>query len=126
MKHLSENAIKYMNSVWGFDTASEMDDMMIFWDAGEYEMVAKRLVGAGAVEPNCKEAREMIKVAKSVTEVEELEIIEVCFKNVSVVECTYCNFHHFIPGYCNVSDWLGNNACHSCGEAGYNKLSKGA
>lgn len=114
MKHLNESAIRYMRSTWGFETSGEVDDIAMFWSYGEYELVAKRLVDAGAVYPNCPEAKALIKVAKSITDSEEDEIIAACLKTHTILECTECNYTHFIPDWCVVNDWVAGG-CQSCG-----------
>jgi hypothetical protein len=117
MLFLSEEALQYMNNVWGFDTASESDDMAMFWECGEEEMVALRLVEAGAVEPNCKEAKEIIKVAKSISLKQSRAIADKCLKFFKVAECSKCNGIRFVSPYCNVSDWT-DGECKSCGVKG--------
>ncbi len=124
MKYLSDEAVKYMNDVWGFSGATECDDMAMFWESEYPEMTAKRLVDAGAVEPNCKEAKEMIRVADSIDHETELQIIKDVIVNYFVLECTSCNTNHFIPKhYNNLSDWL-DTRCDGCDKKGFLKESK--
>lgn len=66
MKYLSETAYEYMISVWGLNHSSEVDDITTVWNSDRPEIVAKMLYEAGAIEPNCKDARELIRVAKSI------------------------------------------------------------
>lgn len=120
MKFLTEDAVNYIRYIWGFDSAADVDDMAMFWGMAEYEMVALRLVEAGAVEPNCKQAREIIRVAKSISQEEQNEIIDKCLKMHTVLECSNCNHVHFIPPYCDAKDWI-NGKCESCDKKGYVK-----
>lgn len=106
-----------MRNIWGFDTSGEVDDMAMFFSCAEYEMVAKRLVDAGAVEPNSREAHEMIRVAESVTPKEESEITDECLKTHTIVECDHCNYVHFIPQWCEVTDWI-DGTCDGCNQPG--------
>lgn len=68
---LSQEAISYMKGEWGLDTTgttAEEDTGVLLWENGYCEETAKYLVDAGAVEPICPEAEEMIKVAESITD----------------------------------------------------------
>lgn len=114
MKYLSEDTVSYMNNIWGFNCTDQVDDMAMFWECGEYEMVALRLVEAGAVEPNCKEAREMIAVQSAISSRTQTRIINKCLKNYRILECSNCNHVHFIGPYCDVNDWIEGD-CNSCG-----------
>jgi hypothetical protein len=111
MKYLSEKAIEYMQNVWGFNDSTSVDDMTMFWENDYYELAAKRLVEAGAVEPNCKEAKEMIEVARSVSCEMEQAVIDDCLERYTILECRQCNYVHFIPNYCSVSDWTTCDGC---------------
>lgn len=113
MKFLSEDTIEYMNRVWGFNGSEESDDMAMFWECAEYEMVAKRLVEAGAVEPNCKEAKDMIKVAKSISDNQASAIVDSCLEHYTVVECSECNAVKFVSYFNDISDWTEGH-CSSC------------
>jgi len=100
--------------VWCFNSASGVDDLAAFWEIGEHEYVAYMLVSAGAVEPNCKEAKELIKVSNSISEKEKDKIVKrLNSEGYITVVCKSCNHHHFIPPYCNASDWL-NGSCDGC------------
>jgi hypothetical protein len=114
MKYLSEATIKYMNDIWHFEGCDPVDELMMFWDNSEYEMVAKRLVDSGAVEANCLEAKEMIKVAKSIKNHEMIEIVSNCLKGRTILECKNCGHIHYIPSWCDPKDWV--NDCESCGK----------
>lgn len=115
IKTLSEKTIEYMNRVWGFNSSTELDDMSMFWDSGEYEMTALRLVEAGAVEANCTEAKEMIRVSKSLTRRYQLEVIDECLKHYHVFQCGACRHTYFYPNQMrDPKDWK-PLTCHSCG-----------
>src|SRR5688572_19005555 len=118
MRYLSEKAIDYMDRVWGFRHSPHVDDMTMFWESDYPELTAKRLVEAGAVEPNCPEAKEMISVAKSITHKQERKIIDEVLKKYTVVSCDHCNHVHFIPQWCNPNDWINGN-CDGCGRGGF-------
>lgn len=118
MKFLSEKAVNYMNRVWGFNDSSNADDMTMFWESDCPEMTCKRLVDAGAVEGNCPEAREMIKVAESISPDMEKSLIKEIIQDYTILNCTNCNNHAFIPKYYNAKDWT-EGPCDSCGEEGY-------
>lgn len=113
MKNLSQQTIRYMAATWGFDHTESYDDINMFYAMGEYELVAARLVSAGAVEANCKEAKEMIRVAESLTHAEELDIIDACAEFYLAVECVKCNAVHFLDEYVDVQDFV-KDACPSC------------
>ncbi len=116
MKYLSERAIDYMDRVWGFSHSDGCYDTDMFWSANAPEMVAKRFVDGGAVEPNCKEAKEMIEVADSITSKEEDEIIDACLKNHTILECVNCGHVHFINNeWADPSDW--HDSCEGCGQS---------
>jgi hypothetical protein len=123
MKHLSEKAVQYMRVTWGFDDGDVVDDMAMFFSHAEYELVAKRLVDSGAVEGNCPEARELIRVAKSISSAEEREIIDACLEDHTVLECSECNGVHFIPPWCDPNDWV-DGECGYCGKSGAISKSK--
>jgi hypothetical protein len=91
VKHLSEEAIEYINNIWGLDSADSADDIKAFWDESCFELVALRLVDAGAVEPNCKEAQEMIKVAESIDFKTQRKLIDKALDGYSVQSCKQCN-----------------------------------
>lgn len=116
IQYLSEEAVEYMRSIWGFDTSEDVDDMAMFWSHAEYEMVSLRLVEAGAVEPNCKEAKEMIRAARSISRRYQTRVINKCLKDHTVYECPHCNYVHYISSWCEPKDWI-ERGCQSCGKA---------
>jgi hypothetical protein len=123
MKHLSEEAYHYMDQVWGFNRSHYADDMSMFWESGYPELTAYLLVDAGAVEPNCKEAREMIRVARSISQEEFTTITDEVTKKYTIVRCDYCDHLHYIPSsWCNPNDWL-NGECEGCYKPGYMSVS---
>ena len=120
MKYVSQETVDYMADVWGFSSSTESDDMAMFWEMAEYEMVAKRLVDAGAVVPNCKAAKQMISVAKSITRKEEQAIIDEVVPQFTVVECTNCNHLHYVSQWSDVANYTGPRAtCDGCAEMGH-------
>ena len=121
-KNLSQDACDYMNSVWGFSFSSEVTDTQMFWSEAEYECVAKLLVDAGAVEPNCKEAKEIVAVAKSISHATFQRRARKLLKNYTTMECTKCNYTHFIPAWCEPNDWQ-TGGCEGC--LAKNSLTKG-
>lgn len=124
MKHLSQEAIDYIRATWGFDTSGSVDDMSMFMDCGYPELTALRLVNGGAVEKNCKEAEEMHEIAASISLKEEQKIIKECLQDYTVLVCGSCNYHHFIPSWCQPKDWV-NGTCDGCGKHGHVKKSRG-
>jgi hypothetical protein len=117
MKHLSQDAIDYMNGVWGFDTCESLDDVNLFWSRGYHELVAKRLVDAGAVEGNCKEAKEMLRVAKSIGPRIEWKLVEAALKEqkYDLVCCLGCNAHHYLGEEYGIDPWeYMKGRCQSC------------
>lgn len=120
MTYINEETVSYMDRVWGFNCCESVDDTLMFWECGEYKIVALRLVNAGAVEPNCKEAKEMIRVAKSISQEEQDEIITECLKGYTILECSNCNHVHFISEWNNPQDWI-KDGCNSCAIKGHVK-----
>ncbi len=111
---MKDKTIIYMNRIWNFDQGGEVDDISAFWDAGFYELVAKRLVDAGAVEPNCEEARDMIAAAEALTPDEEREMVTEALKELEVFQCEACNYvHYFDTTWLNPLDWI-NGGCQGC------------
>lgn len=98
MKFLKDETVEYMDQVWGFSHTDQLDDMALFWSRGYHELVALRLVSAGAVEGNCKEARNIISVAKSIGPRKEGQLIDACLKEepYELVVCKDCNAHHYL------------------------------
>lgn len=118
MKFLSEKAVRYMDRVWGFSSSGEVDDMAMFWDSDCPEMTCKRLVDGGAVEGNCPEAREMIKVAESISPEAEESLLKEIIADYTVLECSNCNRTSFIPRHCSPDDWI-DSSCDSCDKKGF-------
>lgn len=119
MKFLNEDTIEYMRAIWGFDTEETLDDINYFWSVGEYELVAKCLVDAGAVEPNCKEAKNMISVAKSIGPRKLSKMINEVFRlnPCTTLICKGCNAHHFLAhDHFSEQDikYFKEHACYSC------------
>lgn len=114
MLHLSENAVSYMERVWNLSCSDQFGDVEMFWDTGEVELCAKRLVNAGAVDPICKEAREMIRVAKSIDSNEERKIIDKLLKDYKTFECVNCNAIHFVYTHIFDDGEFEKNNCTSC------------
>ena len=123
MKYLTTEAYEYMDRIWGLSHSHNVDDLTMMWESDEPECVAKMLVDAGAVEPNCKEARELIRVAKALTWIGFRRKINKVLKNYEVIECTNCNYHHFIQknSGLNLKDWI-NGSCDGCDQSGFTKL----
>lgn len=96
MKYLSKKAYEYMNVTWDLNNSSLSDDITMFWNEGESEMVAVLLVDAGAVQPNCLEAIEMISVTRQLTEQGRKRKTSKVLKNYNIFECNNCNYHHFV------------------------------
>lgn len=100
---------EYIDSVWNFSAGESDDDIQAFWDAGEIDLVCLRLVSAGAVEPNCPEAREMIRIAKSIDLKTVLKWIDEALRDHSTIECAYCNHVGFYSDASEISE-----TCRSC------------
>lgn len=115
VKYISEETRQYMYNTWNCGDA--VDDISMLWEADEYECVAKLLVDAGAVVPNCKAAKEMIAVAKNLTDNAFRRRWNKAIKtsSITMMECTSCNHMHYIPGYCDPKDWV---SCDGCGVMG--------
>lgn len=122
IKYLSETAVKYMNDIWGFSYSSKVDELTAMWEQDEPECVAKMLHEAGAIEPNCKEAKQLISVAKSMSERVFRSKIRAALKKYTKVECTNCNYIHYIPDYVEVTDWTTNGSCDGCLREGFTKV----
>jgi hypothetical protein len=99
MKDLSEKAIAYIGAQWGLDTSESFDDIKAFWDTGFYELVALRLVNAGAVEPLDATCREIIAVADSIDSKTESELINQSLAEYHHVTCPNCNAVAFHSEY---------------------------
>jgi hypothetical protein len=123
MKYISEKAYEYMKNTWGLDWNEEVDDLRMMYENDEPECVAKMLYGYGAIEPNCPEAREIIKVAKSLTEIGFRRKLNKVLKKYVIVECSNCDHTHFIPPYCDAENWVKGN-CDGCAQKGFNKIVK--
>ena len=121
MKYLSESAYEYMDRIWDFSNSSKVDDMTMFWESDYPELTAKRLVDAGAVEPNCPEAKEMIAVAESITAEWENSVVTALCETYTIVECRLCSHVHFIPPYCEPLDWI-DGSCDGCGKPGCQRV----
>lgn len=115
IKYLSESAIEYMGQIWGFNDSSDPDDMAMFWDLAEFELVALRLVNAGAVDPNCSQAKEMLQVAHSITPEYERRVIRECLKEYVTYECRHCNYVHYAPSSWGIEYYETN--CFNCHES---------
>lgn len=136
MKYLSQETIDYMNGVWGFDTCESLDDVNLFWFRGYHELVAKRLVDAGAVEANCKQAKEMLRVAKSIGPRIERRLVDEALNEQSydLICCLGCNAHHYIANEYGIDRWeYIKGRCQSCARgpmvpeaAFYHRMNKGA
>lgn len=114
MATLKQDTIDYMDSVWGFSQAGTVDDIAMFWDTGHYEMVALRLVDAGAVEPNCTQARNMIAVARSLSRKYQLECIDDATKGYETYQCSECNYIHYLDTtWVEPNDWI-SGGCQGC------------
>jgi len=112
---LSIEAIRYIGTQWGFTHSNDnCEDTNMFWSRGFYELVALRLCQAGAVEPNCEQAKEMLKLTDSISMDEETELVDECFgeKPFYLLICHHCNHHHFIDTCWEPNDWINN--CESC------------
>lgn len=97
MKYLTEDAVDYMRNTWGFDHCEDLDDTNLFWSRGYHELVAKRLVDAGAVEGNCKEARNILSVARSIGPRVERKLVDAALKDkYTLLCCQGCNAHHYL------------------------------
>ena len=103
--------------VWGFDSCEDLDDTNLFWSRGYYEFVALRLVNAGAVEANCKEARDIISVAKSIGPRVETKLIDEALAEdkYTVICCEGCNAHHYLGSEYGIDpmEYMKHN-CQSC------------
>ena len=116
MKYLSEEAIDYMRSIWGFDHCEDLDDTNLFWSRGYHELVALRLVSAGAVEGNCKEAKEILRVTKSIGPRVERRLVDEALKDKhEVICCLGCNAHHYLGDEYGINPFeYIKGRCHSC------------
>lgn len=114
---LTDKTIKYMNSIWGFETCEQLDDINMFWECGYYEIVAKRLVKAGAVESNCPEAAEMIAVAKTITDKDINCALDCCMDpelpDYVLFECIKCGHCHYINNL-YLNDYINNLYFNEC------------
>jgi len=96
------------------------DDMQAFADEGEFELVAVRLAGSGAIEENNNECERNINaVARSITYRAERIRINRCLKGYRVYVCQACNGHVFISKH---GDWDESYRCPSCGKANEYRL----
>lgn len=120
MKALSEKAQAYMNAQWGLDQSENQDDIYMFWNSGYNEIVAYLLVNAGAVEGICKNSREMILVAESVTAKEFEECVDEVMKDYKTFDCLECNAVNFIHVH-HTEDFEKDGDCYSCLKRNFKK-----
>lgn len=116
--YIDEETLKYMNDIWGFHWSSDVDELTALYEMGEYEALAKCLYAYGAVEPNCKQAKKIILVAKSMTAQEYDKALSRLEKEYTTIVCGDCGYHHWIAEYCDPNDWL-NRACAGCAQKGF-------
>lgn len=111
MKTLNDNAREYIDNAW-MSRWENIDDIKAFYDQGAYELVALRLVGAGAIDlhnfttpEELKTARHMHSVAGSIGPRTERRLINEALEEYVTQECTDCNAVSFFkeedkPGIC--------------------------
>jgi len=106
----------YLNRTWGFNYSDSDCDIQAAYDEGCLELVCHFLISAGAVENNCKEAAEIIKIAESLSRTKVIKLIKETFKDYFIVECSSCNHVGF---YKEKPEINATTRCYGCACSGH-------